>query len=54
MPSLLALVSALLLLLAPALAGTKEDIAALAPSGLVLLLDDEVGGAYGVGDIRWT
>lgn len=39
--NLLALVSALLLLLAPALAGTKEEIAALAPSGLVLVLDEE-------------
>jgi D-alanyl-D-alanine carboxypeptidase/D-alanyl-D-alanine-endopeptidase (penicillin-binding protein 4) len=41
LPNLLALVSALLLLLAPALAGTKEDIAALAPSGLVLVLDED-------------
>ena len=41
LPNLLALVSALLLLLTPASAGTKEDIAALAPSGLVLVLDEE-------------
>lgn len=39
--NLLALVSVLLLLLAPAVAGTKEDVAALAPSGLVLVLDEE-------------
>src|SRR5687768_4126585 len=39
--NLLAFFSALLLLLAPALAGTKEDIAALAPSGLVLVLDED-------------
>ena len=30
---------ALLLLSAPALAGVKEDVAALAPSGLVLVMD---------------
>ena len=41
LPNLLAPISALLLLLAPALAGTKEDIAALAPSGLVLVLDED-------------
>src|SRR5687768_9428330 len=41
LPTLLAPVSALLLLLAPASAGTKEDIAALAPSGLVLVLDED-------------
>src|SRR5688500_7057505 len=39
--NVLALVSALLLLLAPARAGIKEDIAVLAPSGLVLVLDEE-------------
>jgi hypothetical protein len=33
------LVLALLLLPAPALAGVKEDVAALAPSGLVLVMD---------------
>jgi len=32
---------ALLLLPAPALAGVKEKVAALAPSGLVLVLDAE-------------
>ena len=32
---------ALLLLPAPALAGAKEKVAALAPSGLVLVIDDE-------------
>ena len=36
-----ALVCALLLLPAPALAGAKEEIAALAPSGLVLALDED-------------
>ena len=36
---LLPLVSTLFLSFAPALAGTKEDIAALSPSGLVLVLD---------------
>jgi D-alanyl-D-alanine carboxypeptidase/D-alanyl-D-alanine-endopeptidase (penicillin-binding protein 4) len=41
LPNLLALVSALVLVLAPALAGTKEDIAALAPSGLVLVLNED-------------
>ena len=35
------LVLALLLLPAPALAGVKEKVAALAPSGLVLVLDAE-------------
>ena len=38
---------ALLLLPAPALAGVKEKVAALAPSGLVLVVDAEgqrVGG----------
>jgi D-alanyl-D-alanine carboxypeptidase/D-alanyl-D-alanine-endopeptidase (penicillin-binding protein 4) len=38
---LLALACALLLLPAPALAGAKEKVAALAPSGLVLVLDEE-------------
>jgi D-alanyl-D-alanine carboxypeptidase/D-alanyl-D-alanine-endopeptidase (penicillin-binding protein 4) len=38
---LLALALALLLLPAPALAGAKEKVAALAPSGLVLVLDAE-------------
>lgn len=38
---LLALVCGLLLLPAPALAGAKETVAALAPSGLVLVLDEE-------------
>ena len=38
---LLALALALLLLPAPALAGAKEKVAALAPSGLVLVVDDE-------------
>ena len=38
---LLALACALLLLPAPALAGAKEEVAALAPSGLVLVLDEE-------------
>ena len=36
-----ALACALLLLPAPALAGAKEKVAALAPSGLVLVLDEE-------------
>src|SRR5215510_6757771 len=35
------LVFALLLLPAPALAGVKENVAALAPSGLVLVMDAE-------------
>ena len=38
---LLTLACALLLLPAPALAGAKEKIAALAPSGLVLVMDDK-------------
>ena len=38
---LLALACALLLLPAPALAGVKEKVAALAPSGLVLVMDDK-------------
>ena len=38
---LLALAVALLLLPAPALAGAKEKVAALAPSGLVLVMDDK-------------
>src|SRR6476620_5144132 len=38
---LLALAVALLLLPAPALAGAKEKVAALAPSGLVLVMDAE-------------
>jgi len=38
---LLALVLALLLLPAPALAGAKEKVAALAPSGLVLVMDEK-------------
>ena len=38
---LLALALALLLLPAPALAGAKEKIASLAPSGLVLVMDDK-------------
>ncbi len=38
---LLAFACALLLLPAPALAGAKEKVAALAPSGLVLVLDEE-------------
>ena len=38
---LLALACALLLLPAPALAGAKEKVAALAPSGLVLVMDDK-------------
>src|SRR5512147_1854125 len=38
---LLALALALLLLPAPALAGIKEKIAALAPSGIVLVVDDK-------------
>ncbi len=37
----LALALALLLLPAPALAGAKEKVAALAPSGLVLVMDDK-------------
>lgn len=41
LPNLLAVISALALLLVPAFAGTKEDIAALAPSGLVLVLVEE-------------
>ena len=42
MPSrLLAVALALLLLPAPALAGAKEKVAALAPSGLVLVMDDK-------------
>jgi serine-type D-Ala-D-Ala carboxypeptidase/endopeptidase (penicillin-binding protein 4) len=38
---LLPLVSALLLLSAQALAGGKEKLAALAPSGLVLVMDEK-------------
>jgi serine-type D-Ala-D-Ala carboxypeptidase/endopeptidase (penicillin-binding protein 4) len=38
---LLALACALLLLPAPALAGAKEKVAALAPSGLVLVMDEK-------------
>src|SRR3990170_5059938 len=38
---LLALALALLLLPAPALAGAKEKVAALAPSGLVLVMDEK-------------
>ena len=41
------LLLALLLLPAPALAGVKENVAALAPSGLVLVMDADgkrVGG----------
>ncbi|MCQ0989071.1 D-alanyl-D-alanine carboxypeptidase/D-alanyl-D-alanine-endopeptidase [Jiella marina] len=41
LPRVLAALSALLLLLVPASAGPKETIAALAPSGLVLVLDEE-------------
>jgi serine-type D-Ala-D-Ala carboxypeptidase/endopeptidase (penicillin-binding protein 4) len=37
---LLALVCALLLLPAQALAGAREKVAALAPSGLVLVMDE--------------
>src|SRR3954464_14274266 len=40
-PHLLALASALLLLPAQALADAKQKIAALAPSGLVLVIDEE-------------
>jgi D-alanyl-D-alanine carboxypeptidase/D-alanyl-D-alanine-endopeptidase (penicillin-binding protein 4) len=40
-PHLLALACALLLLPAQALAGAKEKIAALAPSGLVLVMDEK-------------
>jgi serine-type D-Ala-D-Ala carboxypeptidase/endopeptidase (penicillin-binding protein 4) len=40
---LLALICGLLLISAPALAGVKETVAALAPSGLVLVLDEEGG-----------
>ena len=38
---LLALVCALLLLPAQAMAGAKEEVAALAPSGLVLVMDEK-------------
>ena len=38
---LLALALALLVLPAPALAGAKEKVAALAPSGLVLVMDEK-------------
>jgi D-alanyl-D-alanine carboxypeptidase/D-alanyl-D-alanine-endopeptidase (penicillin-binding protein 4) len=40
-PHLLALACALLLLPAQALAGVKEKLAALAPSGLVLVMDEK-------------
>jgi D-alanyl-D-alanine carboxypeptidase/D-alanyl-D-alanine-endopeptidase (penicillin-binding protein 4) len=39
-PHLLALACALLLLPAQALAGARETLASLAPSGLVLVLDE--------------
>ena len=38
---LLALVCALLLLPVQAMAGAKEEVAALAPSGLVLVMDEK-------------
>jgi D-alanyl-D-alanine carboxypeptidase len=42
MPSrLLALAALLLLLPVPALAGAKEKVAAMAPSGLVLVVDEQ-------------